>query len=305
MTVLVLVAVLGVTSGAVAGVRTVPAGSSDARIARLKREVGSLRLRLQDMTAARNKAKVSLRRATDSRKSSQKQLAAANQQIASLQTLVTQRTSERDAALQRAAALQVELAAVPQPLALAQEQVRREVGWAEYEYKANGTPYSDGRLVALSAMNYVVGHVSTGAYGYLEVFGGALPTSNSDSILEAQAGICGHAALTFAAILKHFGYSVRSVQFYYTTPDASPDSHIADEVFYDGAWHFFDPTFGLYWTAPDGGVLTITEARAGGGSRHKDDVSFTNLIEDPWFAGDDTAFETDPATTVDIDAQPF
>jgi len=28
-------------------------------------------------------------------------------------------------------------------------------------------------------------------------------------------------------------------------------------------------------------------------------------MEDPWFAGDDAAFETDPATTVEIDQQPF
>ncbi len=257
------------------------------------------------MTATRNKAKASLRTARSSLQSSQKQLGAANQQIASLQALVTQRASERDAALQQAAALQVELAAVPQPLALAEEQVRREVGWAEYGYKANGTPYSDGRLIALAAMNYVVGHVSTGAYGYLEAFGGALPTSKPDSILGTQAGICGHAALTLAAIIQHFGYSVRSVQFYYTTPDGSPDSHIAAEVFYDGGWHYFDPTFGVFWTEPAGGVLGITDTRAGGGTEHKDDVSFTNLVEDPWFAGDDTAFETDQTTMVVIDGQSF
>jgi len=228
-----------------------------------------------------------------------------NATLAQTNATLAQTRADLTVSQAQAAALQAKLDAIPTPLAIAEEQVHREVGWVEYEDRFNGEIHSDGQLVSLSAMNYVVGHVSTGAYGYLEVFGGTLPTARPDSILGTQAGICGHAALSFAAIVRHFGYAVRSVQFYYSTPEGTPDSHIADEVFYDGAWHFFDPTFGVFWTDPSGQVMSITDVRANGGTEHKDHASFTNLIEDPWFAGNDTAFETDPATEVVLDEQPF
>jgi Transglutaminase-like superfamily len=207
------------------------------------------------------------------------------------------------AAKKRVAALQARLDA-SSPVAVADEQVRREVAWAEHEDRASGVPYADGQLVALSAMNYVVGHVSTGAYGYLQSVGATLPFSNPGSVLTMQAGICGHATLTFAAVVRHFGYSVRSVRFYYSTP-SGPDSHIAVEVLYGGGWHFFDPTFGLYWTDANGTALAITEVRAGKGEERKDVAIFTNVVEDLWWAGDDTAFETAPATTVVLGGQPF
>jgi hypothetical protein len=56
-----------------------------------------------------------------------------------------------------------------------------------------------------------------------------------------------------------FGYDVRSVQFYYG-PDGSWN-HIADEISYDGGWHYFDPTFGVYYES-GGNVLAIADARA-------------------------------------------
>ena len=156
-------------------------------------------------------------------------------------------------------------------------------------------------------MEYVAGHVSASAYGYLTVWGLPLPSATPDSILAVQAGICGHAALTFAAIVKALGYPVRSVQFYYTDPDgpAGPgtaDSHIADEVYYDAAWHYFDPTFGNYFE-DNGNVLSITDAQSLG-HEVKDLSSFTNLAED-YFYGNGTAFETDPATEIVLDGQPF
>jgi transglutaminase superfamily protein len=185
------------------------------------------------------------------------------------------------------------------------DQVRREVAWG-----LTNSSYSIGALTALSAMNYTVGHVSVGAYGYLLMMGLPLPgpagNPTPNSILGLQAGICGHAALTFAAIVKHFGYPVRSVQFWYTYPDGvTPDSHIAAEVFYDGAWHFFDPTFGVFWTDIGGNVESIDDVRTNGGTRVADTASFTNLIEDPAWGGDASAFVTDPLTRVVIDGQPF
>jgi hypothetical protein len=223
--------------------------------------------------------------------------------LAQTQATLTQTKAELVSSQANAASLQSKLNAIPTPLVAAEEQVRREVAYEEQQ----ALPYPQGRLVAQAAMDYVSGHVSASAYGFLSVTHGVLPVATPDSVLGAQAGICGHAALTFAAIVQHFGYQVRSVQFYYDDPPpySTPDSHIANEVYYEGGWHFFDPTFGVLWfDKATGSVLSITDARAGLGTRSKDEATFTNLAED-FFYGDGTSFETDPATSVVLDGQPF
>jgi transglutaminase-like putative cysteine protease len=246
----------------------------------------TLRHRLHNMTALRNSYKA--------------QLIASRAQVAGLQSVVTQRTTERDVAQQQVSALQARLASIPTPLAIAVEQVRREVIWAD-----GNVTSPPGRLVAEAAMNYTVGHVSTGDFGYLELTGGTLPAPQDVlSILDTQAGICGQAAHVFTALVKQFGFPVRSVVFSYTDPGGAPDSHEAAEVYYDGGWHYFDPTFGQFWTDASGNVQSIADARASAGTRYKDAASFTNLVEDPWYAGDNTAFETDPVTVVAVGQDP-
>jgi Transglutaminase-like superfamily len=258
------------------------------------------------MTILRNQAKAALATANASLATANASLATTNAEVVSLNALVTQRTSERNAAQGQAANLQAQLNAISSPLAVAEQQVQREVGWVENS-AAGPTPsiYSKDALTGLSTMDYVAGHVSAGAYGYLELNGLPLPTSDPNSILTAQAGICGHAAIVFAKIMGSLGYQVRSAQFYWTDPVFGPDSHIAVEVNYDGGWHFFDPTFGLFWTGANGNVLSITDVRSTGGTEHKNEIAYTNLIEDPWFSGDDTAFETDPATTATLGQDPL
>jgi hypothetical protein len=296
---LVIAAVLAVAAFAVpaaeAQVRKPPSRASATE--RLRAQLRKTRVELAHANTA-------LRRTRGQLGSSQAQVQTLTTQASQLQAMFGQTTAllkQTQAQLASSQAqvvsLQAQLAAIPTPLSVAEEQVRREVYWAEHVDDAN----PDGKLVAISAMNYVVGHVSTGAYGYLELVGGALPTSNPDSILGTQTGICGNAAIAFAAIVRHFGYPVRAVQFYYVTPNGIPDSHIADEVFYDGAWHYLDPTFGAFWADGGGHVLSIDDARGGGGIEHRDLAAFTNVVEDPWFAGDDTAFLTDPSTSVVID----
>lgn len=156
-------------------------------------------------------------------------------------------------------------------------------------------------------MDYVVGHVSTGAYGYLEMVydeppgGHDLPPYDEavNTILASQTGICVHAERAFAAIVRALGFRVRDIGFDFVDPGGAPDSHSAAEVYYDGGWHFFDPTFGQFWTDDGGEVMPIAEVRVAGGTLHRDDAAFTNLIEDQGMpAGGDTWFETDPSTTV-------
>ena len=307
-----------VAAGAAAVVFAVPVASSgaapqhpNARVARLSQTVQKLRAELRTRRIEQNQAVSGRNQALADLAAANNALAAANSQIGGLQPVVAERTAERDAALRQVSSLQTQIAATPRPLVVAVEQVQREVAWAQHgtsgsTWAPHGpSPLSLGELRAVSALNYVVGHVSASAYGYFEIMGAQLPFASPDSVLAAQAGFCGDAALTFAALVKHFGYEVRSVQFYFTTPGGAPDNHIAVEVFYGGGWHYIDPTFGVYWTDAAGNVLSIADVRAGAGVEHKDAASFTNLLEDPWFDGDDVAFETDPATVVELDQQPF
>jgi len=181
------------------------------------------------------------------------------------------------------------------PLTVAVQQVRREVA-----YVRGGVPrYSRSQLISQAAMDYVAGHVSVTAFGYLKWFGKRLPKVAANSALHTQAGICAQAAVSFAAIVHRFGLRVRSVNFNYLNPqpNETPDGHIAVEVLYDGSWHFFDPTYGLFWTDPAGRVLSIGDVRAGLGTLQKNVASFTNVFEDA-VLGDGTWFETDPATGV-------
>jgi Transglutaminase-like superfamily len=303
-----LLAVVAFVPAAEAHTRAPAAGASTTQ---------RLRLELRKSRAMLAHTVADLRSTRKKLASSLSQAQALEAQLSQLQGTLTQTTTtleKTQAQLQQtqkqladsqaaAASLRAKLDAIPTPLAAAEEQVRRDVAYEEQ----NGLPYSEGRLVAQAAMDYVVGHVSAASYGYLTIEGLPLPSSTPDSVLGAQAGICGHAALTFAAIVKHFGYQVRSVQFYYDDPPSydQPDSHIADEVFYEGAWHFFDPTFGVVWVDQDThGVLSITDARSGLGTESKDAAAFTNLAED-YFYGNGTAFETDAATTVVLDGQQF
>lgn len=182
------------------------------------------------------------------------------------------------------------------PLDVALQQIRRE-----YAYVKGGVPqYSKGQLISEAAMDYVAGHVSDTAYGYLAVFEKKrIPPPTPNAALGTQAGICTGAAVTFGTIVHRLGFKVRSVNFYYDDPPPydTPDGHVAVEVWYDGGWHFFDPTYGLFWTDASGNVLPVSEVRAGLGTLQKNVAAFTNVFEDAVF-GNDAWFVTDPTTRI-------
>ena len=257
---------------------------ASAASAHPSKQVRRLRHQLHNMALARNSLRT--------------QLATSQTQVESLQSQLAQSTADVSSALATVTSLRARIAAIPTPLSLAFEQVQREVAWA-----TGSSSLPHGELVAMSALDYAYSHVSVGAYGYLEAAGSAYWQGIQDPnfILSQQAGVCGQTMSVFAAIVEHFGYPVRSVQFVYTDRDGTPNAqHIAGEVYYDGAWHFFDPTFATFWKDSTGNVLSITDARNGGGTQGKDSLTFTNLIEDPLFGGDDSWFETDPTTAVGI-----
>jgi hypothetical protein len=269
-------------------------------------QIKVLKHRLHNMTASRDQARAQL-------VASQAQVATLTSQGASLAAALAQRTSERnvalserDVSLRHAAALQAQLDSILTPLAIGERQVQEQVSYSEGVLSGAGVPYSHGQLVSQAAMDYVVGHVNAPAYGF-DVSVGQKPTATPDGILGSQAGLCGSAALTFAAIVKHFGFPVRSVQFYYG-PDGQWN-HISDEVSYDGSWHYFDPTFGIFYRQ-GADVLSIGDARAASDPTAllvKDNSLFwTNVTEQAGITElSDTSFATDPATSVVLDGQPF
>jgi hypothetical protein len=225
-------------------------------------------------------------------------------QVATLQQSQGNLTSQLGVAHADSAALRGQLASTPSALSRAVEQVRREVAYVDL---FRGDPSIElpprEELLARAAMDYVVGHVTAPGYGYMNVVLGAPPAVAAETALQSGSGICGHAAFTFAAIVKQFGLRVRSVQFYYAN---GVDNHIAAEVFYDGGWHYFDPTWGAYYE--DGGrTMSIEEARASSAPRtllRQNETLLWRSVQS--LAGvAPLGAETDAATRMELDKQPF
>lgn len=210
--------------------------------------------------------------------------------------------AQLDTARGQAATYKARLDAIPTPLEAADQYMERVV-WAA---KATDPERPLGEIVSLAAMDYVTdNHVNLFMRSYLLEHGGLPSLTTPNGIFTAQAGLCGNAEIAFEALVRHFGFNVRRANFYYSDP--GPDGHTAAEVYYGGAWHFFDPTFGLYWrgaAGTDGNVLDITTVRTSGGIEHKNDALLFNVIEDKRDAGgggvSDTWFETDPTTVVQL-----
>ena len=107
--------------------------------------------------------------------------------------------------VRRAADFKAKLDAIPSPLKRGRRDGAAGGGLQPADTIRAGVAGSREALIAHAAMSYVVGHVSAPAYGYMNGIQGVRPTPTGDGVLRAGAGICGHAALTFAAIVKRFG----------------------------------------------------------------------------------------------------
>jgi hypothetical protein len=226
---------------------------------------------------------------------------AAGQNAALAKTLGTL-TIERDRARTDAAALRRQIASTPTQLQRAVRLVSNDVEYSEYVLRNAGVTYSRGALIAHAAMEYVDGHVSATAFGYLNELKGTRPEATAEATLASGAGICGYASLTLAAILKRFNLPTRSVQFYYE----DGRNHIAVEVFYDGDWHYYDAYYGTFYEN-DGEVLSISEARAhpSPGLRHQSNQFWFTVALRANLKVADLSYELSPATRVEIDKQPF
>lgn len=137
----------------------------------------------------------------------------------------------------------------PSLISQAEQDVGDRVAYVERTLALEHRRLPHDYLVSLSAMSYVVGHVSAPQYGFLETTHRALPTTPTEALAQ-QAGICGQAASTMLAILRHFDVRARRVAVYYSTPRARSNGHTTVEVRYDGSWHWFDPTWGTIYVRP-------------------------------------------------------
>lgn len=248
-----------------------------------------------------------LRTSQGARAALEAQVAELQSELASSQGQVAALKSQLGSAQGQVATYKARLAAIPSPLEAAEQYVSREVEGAELTDPLRPA----GEVASLAAMEYVETNVSFMERVWRLRHGLPVPGDTpgypvtANSIFTTGAGQCAAHAFAFAALMRHLGYPVRSVSFYYDDPPGTPGGHTSTEVYYGGAWHYFDPSFDLYWTDAAGNVLDITTERAVGGIEHKANALLFNVIENPKDAGgggtSDSWFETDPATRVVLD----
>ena len=78
-------------------------------------------------------------------------------------------------------------------------------------------------------------------------------------ILERGSQYCGHLSEAMATLLATGGYRVRTVNL--TDGKNPPGTHVVVEVFYAGAWHLYDPTYGVKFLKKDGSVASYKDVR--------------------------------------------
>ena len=77
-------------------------------------------------------------------------------------------------------------------------------------------------------------------------------------ILERGSQYCGHLASAMAAILA-VAYPTRIINL--SDGTNPPNTHVVVEVFYQGRWHLYDPTFGVEFKDRDGKVAGYQDVR--------------------------------------------
>lgn len=86
-------------------------------------------------------------------------------------------------------------------------------------------------------------------------------SGTATSILRKGYALCFGKSKVFTMLCRAAGLPSRQISYIYAV---DVGSHVVSEVFYDGAWHLYDPTFGiLFYTNPEyenpGNVLSFHE----------------------------------------------
>jgi hypothetical protein len=98
-------------------------------------------------------------------------------------------------------------------------------------------------------------------YGSIGANGAARNDPFAEETLRVLHGACGHRSLLVRSVFEGNDAQVRRVSFFDIPVQVG---HAAPELFIDGAWRFFDPTFGLFFSTEEAPSvpLSIDEARA-------------------------------------------
>lgn len=78
-------------------------------------------------------------------------------------------------------------------------------------------------------------------------------------ILETGSQYCGHLATALQTLLAVGGYRARAIHI--SDGAEPPGTHAVVEVFHDGAWRLYDPTFGIKYLNAEGKVASYNEVR--------------------------------------------
>lgn len=84
---------------------------------------------------------------------------------------------------------------------------------------------------------------------------------SATKLIKEGYAICGGMSYVFSTLCRKIGIPTRSVNLYY---DSWQGGHSLNEVFYDGQWHLFDSTFGIFFYSRSrydrkGYVISLTE----------------------------------------------
>lgn len=78
-------------------------------------------------------------------------------------------------------------------------------------------------------------------------------------ILDTGSQYCGHLSAAMETLLATGGYRTRAVQL--MDNSKPPQTHVVVEVFYDGEWRLYDPTFGIKFLNKEGKVASYRQMR--------------------------------------------
>jgi hypothetical protein len=78
-------------------------------------------------------------------------------------------------------------------------------------------------------------------------------------IIERGSGYCSNLALAMAAITTAGNYPTRTVHL--TDSPRYTFTHVTVEVYYDDAWHLYDPTYGIHYSDENGVAPSYRELR--------------------------------------------
>jgi len=78
-------------------------------------------------------------------------------------------------------------------------------------------------------------------------------------VLERGSRYCGHLSIAMATLLEAGNYRTRMIDM--TDGATNPYTHVVIEVFYNGRWHLYGPTYGVKFLDKSGNVMSYKDLR--------------------------------------------